>query len=228
MDNFANELFVGAGWKSVWMALLEKQITPREAAEEAEQMARKLSEVPPIDPFWIAGYELSKERYISNDLKVKVFVEWLERYLEEGREFDDKIKFEIKYLIDLGFINWGMLSNTDNHNKTLAEIVLISKRGLVFDCSWDWSKISQNEWIDAISTRPSRMMPAITSLSEAMIGGWSKSEQGLAESLLEMRQKYKNLRLNQDDEFNILLSSWENELLKISSNAKHGISKHSL
>ena len=231
MEQRVKAIFEKDGWPGVWEALAKREVQPEDAAKIAEDMARKLDERPPIDPFWISGAEAVKKFHIPNGVRARTLLAWLSQSAK-GSWDEERITFEMKSLIDSQFINWNMSANWGNGIKTLAEAVLFEghKSGL-FNWRWNWSAVRPEWLVEMLEYHPSKLMMAITDLENRRLSGWTNDEEKLAFACLKMwrfkpsaldslissmplvREKWKGFLKD-------LVNAWDAEMIK-SENLVH-------
>lgn len=240
MEQKVKAIFEKDGWPGVWEALAKREVQPEDAAKIAEDMARKLDERPPIDPFWISGAEAVKKFHIPNGVRARTLLAWLSQSAK-GRWEEERVTFEMKSLIDSHFINWNMSANWNNGTKTLAEAVLfeIGPISGVFNWRWNWSAVRPEWMVETLEYHASKMMMAISDLEARRLNGWTKDEERIAFACLEMWRSQPNalesLRLSMPllrDEWKVflkdLVNAWDAEMIKAENLVQNKQTKHAL
>jgi hypothetical protein len=190
----APEVFRRGGWTAVWDSLSNKGIRPEEAACLAEEMAKQLEGRPPLDPFWLEGAATLKKTNVSESVRAKTFLCWLnEADTKEGWDAE-RLTFEVLYLMNTQFLSWGIETDWRNGSKTLAEATLFEiPREEVFDWKWDWKQIRKDWWASSLEHHPARMEKAIAKLDKTR-EQWGAKEVELAETALEVWANHPKTR----------------------------------
>jgi hypothetical protein len=190
--------FESDGWVAVWQGLIEKKFASTDVALFAESKSRMLVDRPPVDPFWIAGGEAAKKIDISPEIRCEVVLAWL--YASKNGGWDgERLKLEMKFLIDTGFIEWSM---SLPKGQTLAEAVIDRFAGSTGVVTWalDWNAVSvrqMTEWLgaspkeflqtmkkDSIITRKSRTVEAVVFGLDLCREKWSTHQLNLVEKIM--------------------------------------------
>ena len=206
-------VFESGGWASVWKALSEKAkgVTPKDAAQLAESMAKTLEGRPPLDPFWLEGEASLAKSKVPQEIRAAVLLEWLKE-ADQSNEWDHaRIGFEVMYLMNVKFLSWNSpIENSDVKAENLAESVMAEiDRKEIFDWSWSWECIRPEWWTTQIK-QPHPPMSAIEALEKRRLNGaLGKPELNLIRTTLDLNEKAISTKIPKN-----LLKEWEFEILK--------------